>query len=455
VALLLTDSGFTARLDRLGPFESAPHLAVGVSGGADSLALTLLADRWVRARGGTIMALTVDHGLRAASAEEAARVGCWLAARGIAHRVLAWTGVKPQAGVQAAARQARRDLLADHCRRHGILHLLLGHHADDQAETVMMRVVAESGPDGMAGMAAAVEQDDIRILRPLLDVRHEQLVEVLRAVGQEWVEDPSNRDARFSRATLRSFGASPAEACSSAAQWGRERREREGQIAGFLARAASVYPEGWMVLDLEQLRAAPEDLARRAVARVLMTVGGLAYPPRGESLLRLVDELRRGTSAAGHTLGGCMLRLRKGVVQVLREPAAVGPDVPVEGPGRYIWDHRFAVSVAGRGTRHTRLAALGEAGWATVAEADKSLKSLAIPAPARAALPALWDLDGVLEVYHLLYRRKGADPDSVRTVSAVSRPRHVLCEAGFAAFEPSPPSWGDTRPTAAGDRTPP
>ncbi len=304
MAPLFSDSDFARRLERLGPFEAAPHLAVGVSGGADSLALTLLADRWARARGGRITALTVDHGLRAASAAEAATVGDWLRGRGIAHHILPWTGPKPETGLQAAARNARRDLLTECCRRHGILHLLFGHHADDQAETVMMRVVAESGPDGLAGMAAVVEHDDIRVLRPLLDVRHEVLIGVLRGLGQEWIEDPSNRDARFTRATLRDLHSSPDEALSSAMRWGRERIGRERQSAAFLARAASVYPEGWIALDLGLLREAPEDLARRAVARAVMAVGSLIYPPRSESLVRLVAGLRAGSAAAGHTLGG-------------------------------------------------------------------------------------------------------------------------------------------------------
>ncbi len=434
MAPLFSDSDFARRLERLGPFEAAPHLAVGVSGGADSLALTLLADRWARARGGRITALTVDHGLRAASAAEAATVGDWLRGRGIAHHILPWTGPKPETGLQAAARNARRDLLTECCRRHGILHLLFGHHADDQAETVMMRVVAESGPDGLAGMAAVVEHDDIRVLRPLLDVRHEVLIGVLRGLGQEWIEDPSNRDARFTRATLRDLHSSPDEALSSAMRWGRERIGRERQSAAFLARAASVYPEGWIALDLGLLREAPEDLARRAVARAVMAVGSLIYPPRSESLVRLVAGLRAGSAAAGHTLGGCLIQFRKGVLLVTREPAAIGQDILVDGSGRHLWDGRFAVSTRGKVPAGTRLAALGEAGWAALAGTTKSLKSLAIPPPVRAALPALWDLDGVLDVYHLLYRRQGADPDSVRVVSAVFRPRHRLCEAGFAAF---------------------
>jgi len=107
----LSDEEFAARLDRLGPYERAPRLAVAVSGGADSLALALLADAWARRRGGAIAALTVDHRLRPESAAEARQTGEWLAARGIAHRTLVWEGPYPASDVQAEARAARYRLL--------------------------------------------------------------------------------------------------------------------------------------------------------------------------------------------------------------------------------------------------------------------------------------------------------------------------------------------------------
>ncbi|MGE0725158.1 MAG: tRNA lysidine(34) synthetase TilS, partial [Alphaproteobacteria bacterium] len=135
---------------RLGPWERSPRLAVAVSGGPDSLALTLLADGWARARGGAVLALTVDHGLRPEAAAEAATVAAWLGARGIAHATLEWSGPRPMAAIQAAARAARLDLLAAACREAGILHLLLAHHRQDQAETASLRGARGSGTDGRA-----------------------------------------------------------------------------------------------------------------------------------------------------------------------------------------------------------------------------------------------------------------------------------------------------------------
>src|SRR5262245_11003154 len=177
---------------RLGPFERAPHIAVAVSGGPDSLALTLLLAEWAQARGGRVDALTVDHRLRPESATEAAQVGRWLAPLpGVTHHILPWSDPKPETGIQAAARDARYRLLAAHCRDHAILHLCVAHHRDDQHETHRLRAGHGSGPIGLAGMSAIRPLEGVRLLRPLLGVAKAELVALLEARGQSWIADPS------------------------------------------------------------------------------------------------------------------------------------------------------------------------------------------------------------------------------------------------------------------------
>src|SRR5690606_3672257 len=127
-------------------------------GGGDSMALALLLHDWARARGGKILALTVDHGLRAASAAEARQTAARLAQHGIAHEILAWEGEKPCTGIQQHAREARYRLLRGACEKHGIKTLALAHNAEDQAETFWMRLAHGSGLDGLAGMAAKREE---------------------------------------------------------------------------------------------------------------------------------------------------------------------------------------------------------------------------------------------------------------------------------------------------------
>lgn len=436
----LTDQDFAERMVRAAPFESAPCLAVGVSGGPDSLALTLLADRWARQRGGTVLGLTVDHGLRAEAAAEAAQVGAWLGARGIRHRILVWPGHERRGrhagGLQAAARVARRDILTTHCRSEGILHLLLAHHQDDQAETLVMRLAADSGPDGLSGMAAVIETAGLRVLRPLLDVPRARLAATLKALGQPWIEDPSNCDPRFSRTRIRALTAGSAAVAAPALGFGRERARRDLDVAEVLARSTAIYPEGWALVASDGLAAAPPAIARRALARILMCVGGDDYAPRTDRLDALLEAIRTGGLAGGRTLAGCRLVPRRQGLVVVREAAAIAADQPVAGPGRYTWDGRFCIAVEGATVPPgTVLRALGEDGWRAVAaelgSRGKSLRSQVLP-PARATLPALCDLDGVAGVPHLTYRRQGVDPDSVKVVSVYFRPRHALAGAGFA-----------------------
>lgn len=290
------------------PFETCPEIAVAVSGGRDSLSLALLADAWVRGRNGKLVALIVDHGLRAESAAEAHATARKLRQCGIASVTLRWSGSKATGGLQEAAREARYRLLGEACRERGILHLLVAHHADDQAETIAMRAARGSGPDGLAGMAALVETPDVRLLRPLLSIPRDRLTASLVERGIEWVDDPSNQDQRFERARLRRQGV--VAACPDHARAGAEER---------LAHAALDVLEldGDVALDPARFGRLAVGLRRRLLSRVVQAVGGGDHPPRRDRLARALERIAsppdRGKSgrAADFTLSGCQFVLRQ------------------------------------------------------------------------------------------------------------------------------------------------
>ncbi|MBP2310835.1 tRNA(Ile)-lysidine synthase [Azospirillum soli] len=392
-------------MTRLGGFESGPRLAaVAVSGGADSLGLALLAHGWAAEQGGSILALTVDHGLRPESADEAERVGHWLAARGIEHRILRWEGEKPSTGIQAAARAARHRLLAACCQAEGILHLALAHHRDDQAETVLLRFARGSGIDGLAGMAPVRADGGVRLIRPLLDLPHARLVATCQAFGQDWIEDPSNRNPAFARARLRAAqdalgaeGLDSERLADTARRAARARAALETATAGLLAEAAEIHPEGWIRLDPTPLLAAPEELGLRALVRCLLVVGGAPYPPKAEASERLFAEVAGGLPT-GRTLGGCRVLSRRGALLIAREPAGADERRAI-GPGESVWwDRRFTVRLAaGQGNRLT-VARLGAEGWRAVRDAKPASAALRLPEPARESLPALWGERGLAAV---------------------------------------------------------
>src|SRR5579884_899348 len=294
----IDDDEFAAALDGLARFEARPFVAVATSGGPDSLALTILADRWARMRGGEIRALSVDHRLRPESATELRLLGAWLRRRGIRHEILVWTGGKPTTGVEEAARAARYALLAAWCRAQGCLHLLLAHHREDQIETYLIRRRANSGPLGLAGMSAIRELAPCRLLRPLLGFPRARLSALLAAERQPAIADPSNRDPAFARARLRADPRSAAEdECLSAEirAHGGMRRVREDARDRLLAGAVALHPAGFAMLDAELLSAAPETV-EAALAALVMTIGGGRYPPRRARVARLGEALAAGAA---------------------------------------------------------------------------------------------------------------------------------------------------------------
>lgn len=175
------------------------RVVVAVSGGADSIALLLLMRA---ALGHRCSAATVDHGLRAASADEAAFVASLCAARGIPHEILR-APLPARAGgstnVSSRARMLRYRLLEDQAARLDGAWLATAHHADDQVETMVMRLNRGSGIAGLAG----IRRKGRGIIRPLLGWRRAELTAIVEECGIAAVHDPSNVDDRFDRARLR------------------------------------------------------------------------------------------------------------------------------------------------------------------------------------------------------------------------------------------------------------
>lgn len=188
-------------------WKGASALVLAVSGGPDSVALMWLMARWRRAlsRGPRLLAVTVDHGLRAESAREARDVKRLANALGVPHRTVRWTGVKPKSGVPAAARAARYRLLAAIARQSGASHVLTAHTRDDQAETLLMRLVRGSGITGLAAMARETEREGVLIARPFLDISKSQLIATLEKAKVGFADDPTNRDTSFTRPRIRAM----------------------------------------------------------------------------------------------------------------------------------------------------------------------------------------------------------------------------------------------------------
>lgn len=394
---------FAALMRPLGPFEKAPNLAVAVSGGADSMALALLAHAWAQRRGGAITALTVDHGLRRAAAVEARQVRTWLMGHGIAHQTLRWRGAKPDSGIQAAARQARYGLLGQWCRRRGVLHLLTAHHRDDQAETLLLRLRQGSGVAGLAGMPAVRALPGVRLLRPLLEQPRRDLAASLDCHGQAWLEDPSNQEERFARVRARrdlaegSGGTGgPAALLKLAGEAAAARRQLRGALADLAARTVRLHSAGFCQFDPALCLGQNRALLAPLLGDILRCIGGGIHRPRRERVERLCQDLIGHKLTAGRTLAGSRILPDGNGLLICRE-AGRSPgriDLGADKSGR--WD-RFNWSLTGKSAAQLSLGALGQDGWRQV----RARAGSTLPGPVRPGLPALRQGDRVLAVPHL------------------------------------------------------
>ncbi len=375
----LSASEFAALMASLGPFGPAPRLVAGVSGGPHSLALALLARDWARSRGGRLLAVICDHGLRRESAAEAEGVAAMLAGQGITARILRLS-LAPGGAVQERARQARLAALRAACAEAGAPWLLLGHHRADQAETLLLRALAGSGPSGLAGMAAARPLAEALLLRPLLNIPPARLEAVVARAGLCPVRDPSNTDLRFDRVRLRAALADPggqgpaiAALADAAACFARRRGVAEAALADRLAAACWWHEAGFARLDLAAL--GRDAVAQAALGALVRVVGGGGFSPPMAAVARLIE---RGQG----TLGGAVLR-PSGLL--LREAAAMAPPVPATAGA--VWDGRFRLETAAPGLM------LGAAGPA----ARRLPRPAWLPAEVAETLPALYR-DGTLAV---------------------------------------------------------
>jgi tRNA(Ile)-lysidine synthase len=366
--LYISRAEFASLMERYAPWPATQPIAVAVSGGADSLCLGWLAHRWGRAVG-----LILDHGLRPESGCEAEATARRLTGFGMAARVRR-LAIEPGPGVAARARDARYAALTQMAKAEGMVDLLVAHHAGDQAETVLMRRRARSGPAGLAAMAAVTETRDLRIVRPLLSVQPGRLRATLRQAGLGWVEDPSNLNPAALRTRLRQEIAGAVETTGAltfaAGQQAEARASEARETAAVLAERAAIYPQGFAVLS-------PGPIEAAALAALLRALTGARYPPRLDAVRALAARPRPATCAGVHILSAG--RLGPGWLLV-REASAMAEAVEAV-PGA-MWDRRFRVADDSSHAPGTMLGAVG-------ADAARLRDLWPWPAAVLRALPAL------------------------------------------------------------------
>lgn len=333
-------------------WKRATGLVLAVSGGPDSIALMWLAARWRAAlsRGPDLLAVTVDHGLRPESAREAREVKRLARTLGVRHRTMRWSGEKPKSGVPAAARAARYHLLATVARQSGASHILTAHTRDDQAETLLMRLLRGSGIGGLAAMARESEREGVLLARPFLNISKSQLIATLEKARIGYAEDPTNRDLSFTRPRIRNLieglGAEGGDArnlarlasrlaranaaievlVDGAARYLALRDRGAGSSAALGTRSPNTSFDG------AAFAAMPEEIRLRLLLRAINRIGheGPAELGKVEILLAVLDRALR-TASEKHqprlkqTLAGAIVSLVGGRIVIAPAPPRARP----------------------------------------------------------------------------------------------------------------------------------
>ena len=319
-------------------WKAAPALLLAVSGGPDSIALMWLAVRWRRAmtRGPRLIAATVDHGLRSEAAREARDVKRLAKDLDLPHRTLRWTGVKPKTGLPAAARAARYRLLAKAAKSSGATHILTAHTRDDQAETLLMRMLRGSGIAGLGAMARESEREGVKLARPLLDVPKSQLVATLNKAKITFAEDPTNRDAAYTRPRLRALMPVLAEEGGDSRNLARlaARLARANAAIEVLADGAERYlalrernDASRFGLEAAAFAGLAEEIRLRLLKRAIDRVGheGPVELGKLETLLAALDRaIADGQPRLKQTLAGAVIGLAQGRIHVDPAPPRRG-----------------------------------------------------------------------------------------------------------------------------------
>jgi tRNA(Ile)-lysidine synthase len=289
-------------------------VCVGVSGGADSFALCFALSRYFSARGVTVHAITVDHGLRPEAADEARHVGLVLSALPNVHHVtLRWNfAEKPSSRVQEQARNARYDLMMGYMEKHSISHLFLGHHMDDQAETFLFRLAKGSGLDGLACMPFIQKRDAVFLCRPMLGISKDTIVSFCGEEGINFVEDPSNNDDKYARVRLRASmdilaheGLTSARLAQAALRMGRARAALDRMADKAYENTTILVDTHRIVFDFNLLKLNDKEVVLRVAVKAITHLSEKKdYGVRMNKVERLCEDLLVDDTFRKQTLGG-------------------------------------------------------------------------------------------------------------------------------------------------------
>ncbi|MGH6761326.1 MAG: tRNA lysidine(34) synthetase TilS [Phyllobacterium sp.] len=332
-------------------FPCDSPIIAAVSGGSDSVALLLLLKAFMDkmpagiGAGRRVIAITVDHGLRDESAEEARNVTALCDEIGVEHRIVKWEGDKPATGISVAAREARYSLLLKAAEDMGARLILTGHTLDDQVETHVMRASRGAGR-GLAAMAPAtlLGGGDRWLVRPLLSVRRQALRQYLTARAIGWSDDPTNEKDQYERVRIRKGMTVSrfAEARDAIDESVRQRLLTNAEAANFLIRNVSFPQPGLAVLPAEPRSGAKDEVLALGMGVLLAVMGGRSFLPSVADCQSVLTFLDEGQAFGRISRERCIIQKTRRQIRIYREMRDL-PEIDLPPGQSAIWDGRYHV----------------------------------------------------------------------------------------------------------------
>ena len=389
--------------ETISSFVGKEKFAIAVSGGSDSLALSVLAKLYSLENDNDFMALIIDHKLRKESADEAKQTYKNLTQNKIKAKILTYRGEKFSSNIQKKARDLRYDLFEKYCTKNKIKFLILAHHQDDLIENFYIRLIRGSGIKGLTSLKNVFEYSkNFYLLRPLLNFNKEELLNITKKSYSSWVEDRSNKNDKFLRVRIRKMqyklqkeGFDPKRIIKTIENLNTAKDSLEFYIFKSEKKYLKFYKEGYAKLKSSIFNNEAQEVIFRVIIKAIHFVSGEYYPPRSDSLKTLMKNLST-KSFKSSTLGGCLIKKDKSIISFFREDRNIVSETLNKIKKKISWDDRFLVYNNFNNKEKFVVKKLGDQGIEYLKKNKFKDCENKIPPHAKKTLPSFWNNKGDL-----------------------------------------------------------
>ena len=382
------------------------NIGIAVSGGSDSLALAYLANKYHKKYNYNIIAFTLDHKLRIESSEETKYVKNIMKKLKIEHHSLIWSDKKPKTKIQETARIARYNLLSEACSKYNCKYIFLGHHANDQVETFIIRLGAKSGLEGLSCMRQfsriLTNSGALELVRPLLYYTKDNLIEICKINKLKWLEDPSNSDLKYLRSKTRKLLVNNDmfnDFNRAILLFNKLRYNIDALIYKYVCNDLEFSQSGICRLNLKKLYILPEIFQLRLLSYLIKIIGGKKYPRRKKVLYNLLTNIKNENNKI-FTIGGSYIKVSRDNITLSRQSDKSITCSKIDNTNT-LWDRRFLVLNKTK-RKNLTIGPLGEQDYLSMIKLNKIQKP-SINFNAIKTIPALRVLEQIVSVPHLLY----------------------------------------------------